>query len=251
MTLKDIIIAGKLTVSEGGGGGGASADALVLKQWPSGPISFSSATNITSENGLRSNDNITAVKGDSIATIGPNSFRYCRGIENIELSNCTRIGQSSVNSQDSYSFGNCEKLKSVKLPKITNINGAYNFSYCGKSDNKAVIILPLISELGMRTFRYSHFSAVDLGPNLTQIKDDVFHDGSYDVVILRSSSVVPASQASAIDKLTTAAGCTIYVPSALISAYQSASIWSDATRTYAAIEGSQYENAYADGTPIA
>lgn len=250
MTLKDILIAGKITISEGGGGGGASADALVLKQWPSGPITFSSATDITNENGFRNNDNITAVTGDSILTIGPNSFRYCRGIETIELSNCTRIGQSSANSQDSNSFDNCQNLKLVKLPKITNINGAYNFASCGKSDNKAVIVLPLISELGMRTFRSSHCSAVDLGPNLTQIKDDVFYGGSYDVVILRSSSVVPASKASAIEKLTTAGGCTIYVPSALISAYQSASIWADDTRTYAAIEGSQYETHYADGTAI-
>ena len=47
---------------------------------------------------------------------------------------------------------------------------------------------------------------------------------------------------------------TVYVPSALISTYQSATNWSgyvnDGTVTFAAIEGSIYETQYADGTPI-
>lgn len=50
------------------------------------------------------------------------------------------------------------------------------------------------------------------------------------------------------------AGGTIYVPSALISAYQAATNWSTVngygTITWAAIEGSIYETQYADGTPI-
>lgn len=48
---------------------------------------------------------------------------------------------------------------------------------------------------------------------------------------------------------------TLYVPSALISSYQSASNWATilarAGKNIAAIEGSIYETQYADGTPIA
>ena len=50
------------------------------------------------------------------------------------------------------------------------------------------------------------------------------------------------------------AGGTLYVPSSLISSYQSASNWSTilgyANNSIVAIEGSQYENYYADGTPV-
>lgn len=51
------------------------------------------------------------------------------------------------------------------------------------------------------------------------------------------------------------AGGEIYVPSALIDTYKAAAQWSIldgyGTVTWKAIEGSIYENAYADGTPIA
>lgn len=47
---------------------------------------------------------------------------------------------------------------------------------------------------------------------------------------------------------------TVYVPSGLISGYQSATNWStlysNGTCTFVAIEGSIYETQYADGTPI-
>ena len=50
------------------------------------------------------------------------------------------------------------------------------------------------------------------------------------------------------------AGGTLYVPSALVSEYQAATNWSTilgySTNSIAAIEGSEYENAYADGTSI-
>lgn len=49
-------------------------------------------------------------------------------------------------------------------------------------------------------------------------------------------------------------GGTLYVPQALISSYQSATNWSTilgyANNSIQAIEGSQYENYYADGTPM-
>ena len=49
-------------------------------------------------------------------------------------------------------------------------------------------------------------------------------------------------------------GGTLYVPSALVSTYQSATNWSTllgyANNNIQAIEGSIYETQYADGTPI-
>lgn len=88
--------------------------------------------------------------------------------------------------------------------------------------------------------------------------DAVFRDCTLlDTIIIRNGTVPTLSSTGAFTNTPFAsgkAGGTIYVPSALINSYKAASNWSTVngwgTVTWAAIEGSQYENAYADGTPI-
>ena len=84
-----------------------------------------------------------------------------------------------------------------------------------------------------------------------------YNDSVLNVIILRASSVVTLASQNALNNTPFASGGsggTLYVPSALISSYQSATNWSTilgyATNSIQAIEGSQYENYYADGTPI-
>ena len=78
-----------------------------------------------------------------------------------------------------------------------------------------------------------------------------------DTVILRKSSVVSLDNINAFTGAFASggAGGTLYVPSSLISSYQSANNWSTilgyADNQIKAIEGSIYETQYADGTPIA
>lgn len=84
-------------------------------------------------------------------------------------------------------------------------------------------------------------------------------------VILRHSTVITVNNANLVTGTPFAngnSGGTIYIPKALYdhlgdgtsSDYKSATNWSTidgyGTITWAAIEGSQYETAYADGTPI-
>ena len=232
----------------------ATPDQLNARTWPSGEIEFLSATNIGGNtNGFYYNTAITKITSSTITTINPSSFRGCSQLTEIDLPNCTRVGQTSANTQDAYAFGNCSKLTKFNLPKLTNINGAYNFANCGTASNKACIVLPSIVELGTNTFRSGNFSAVDIGPSINSngIRANTFYAGVYDVVILRKTDgVVTAADANSILKLTTENNCTIYVPSALISTYEATSPWSSATRTYVAIEGSIYETKYADGTAI-
>lgn len=215
-------------------------------------LMFSSLTELRARSPFYYNSKVTKLSSNTITWVDVNAFRGCGNLEEIDLPNCTKIGQNSLTSSDAYTFDNCPKLVKFNLPKVTNINGAYNFAHCGTSSDKALIVLPKVVELGFRTFRDGYFSAVDIGPDLgvNGIRDDTFYNGQYDVVILRKSSVVTASNANAIRKLTTANGCTIFVPQALIASYQAAQYWSSDTRTYAAIEGSLFENYYADGTPI-
>ena len=76
-------------------------------------------------------------------------------------------------------------------------------------------------------------------------------------MILRRSSAVSLNNVGAFTGTpfdSGGVGGEIYVPSSLISTYQSATNWSTidgyGTITWKAIEGSQYENYYADGTTI-
>ena len=88
--------------------------------------------------------------------------------------------------------------------------------------------------------------------------DAVFRDCTLlDTIIIRNSEVPTLSSTGAFTNTPFAsgkAGGTIYVPSALINSYKAASNWSTVngygTITWAALENSQYANAYADGTPI-
>lgn len=79
----------------------------------------------------------------------------------------------------------------------------------------------------------------------------------FTTLILRKSSVVALPNLNCFNMTPFAddgTGGVLYVPQSLISSYQSAANWSTilgyANNQILAIEGSQYENYYADGTPI-
>lgn len=101
-------------------------------------------------------------------------------------------------------------------------------------------------------------TTVDLG-SCASIDDMGFQgDSNLTTIILRRTtgicSLVSGRVFLSTRFVSGGAGGTVYVPSALISTYQSASNWSTidgyGTITWTAIEGSQYENYYADGTVI-
>lgn len=80
---------------------------------------------------------------------------------------------------------------------------------------------------------------------------------SLTTVILRRSSSIVSVASNSFNNTPFASGGTggtLYVPQSLISSYQSANNWSTIlgyeNNSIVAIEGSQYETQYADGTPI-
>ena len=88
--------------------------------------------------------------------------------------------------------------------------------------------------------------------------NEFLNASSLETLILRkTSAIVTLNNINALNGTPFASGKsggTLYVPQALISSYQSATNWSTilgyANNSIQAIEGSQYENYYADGTPI-
>lgn len=85
-----------------------------------------------------------------------------------------------------------------------------------------------------------------------------FSNTKLDTLILRKTgSIIPLGNTNAFLNTPFASGGsggTVYAPSALLEIYKTATNWSTVygygTATFVAIEGSQYENYYADGTPI-
>ena len=163
---------------------------------------------------------------------GSQAFKYCSNLATVKLYNLT-IGYYNYTNISGSMFENCTSLTTVALPKLTRIGGTF-MKGC------------------------TSLTAVDFGALDTIDGQNHFQNCSaMNVLIIRSSSVPALGNINTFANTPFAlgkAGGTLYVPSSLISSYQSASNWSTilgyATNSIQAIEGSQYENYYADGTPI-
>lgn len=167
----------------------------------------------------------------SVTKMGEGVFRNCQAVTLISAVNCIQI----VN----YLINGCNNLLTVALPKVNELrNNALEKSTSIKT----------IDILGGK------------------INGNAFNgDTSLDTLIIRAASVSNLVNVSAFNNTPFASGGsggTIYIPKALYdhlgdgssSDYRNQTNWGAVynygTITFAKIEGSIYENAYADGTPI-
>lgn len=188
---------------------------------------------------------ITGVSGEDVLTINESAFDWCDNLETVSFPKLTTVISN-------YAFRCVNALRVAHFPLLTSATGNGLFYQVNFSSNNKIltVVLPSIESLGSTAFRQGKFVAVDLGPKLSRLNSDTFYAGAYDAVILRnSSSVVSAATADTIGGLR-----DVWVPQALIAGYEAATNWSTRISggyiTLHAIEGSQYENIYADGTPI-
>lgn len=216
----------------------------------------------------------TVILPNSAITIGNNAFQNCAALENIDFSNVAIIQYTAFRNANASgctfnpttvndsSFRDTKNFNVGFFPRLTTINGTYGFAGCfsgSKGCTITAVVFPVLSTIASNySLSYSHnIAAMDIG-NLTTIQQFTFRDNSVmSTLILRKSSVTTLSNINAFLDTPFASGGTggtIYVPSALIDSYKSATNWSTlngyGTVTWAAIEGSQYENYYADGTAI-
>lgn len=228
-----------VNVSGGGGGGDQSIEAKIIMQTLSGSY----------ENSL-------------VTVVGISSLRNNSGLTSISLPNCTQFKDSALRA--------CTGLTTLFFPKASNCgqNGNnYIFSGC---TSLVTVVLPAVSGTGNLPLAFSGdtaLKAVDLGDNSGGITNKSFSDcTSFDTLILRSSSSVWALGNTNVFTNTKFAsggsGGTIYIPKSMHDHlgdgtsldYKAATNWSTingyGTITWAKIEGSQYENYYADGTAI-
>ena len=257
---KDVEIFG-VTGSYEGGGGGITVDDIAQNIEPSGAVVLSNNVTQIAQRAFV-NKPITSISGNEITEIKNEAFNYCTNLTTVSFPNCTDLGDVGSTIQNRYLFNGCTKLQNFNLRAVQRLNGGYQFAGIGSSNYPAIVVLPNISGVlasGGSVFRASYFAAVDFGGGITKIPNDTFYQGTFQVVILRKNdAIVIANNKDSISRLTTAAGSTIYIPKVLYDHlgdgtaldYQAATNWSQAARTFAQIEGSQYENYYADGTAI-
>jgi hypothetical protein len=150
-----------------------------------------------------------------------------------------------VRTYDYFCTG-CLRLENVNLPKANYI-GSYSFENCTS--------LKYISQPSAATVYASSFTGatklktVDIGVTTNFSRTKAFNGcSSFDTLILRGSEVSTLSNITNFDGgafASGASGGTIYVPSALIESYKTATNWSvlyEAGRcNFVAIEGSEYE----------
>ena len=189
---------------------------------------------------------VTSVSDSTITKLHHSVFRGCNQLASVDFPNVTTLG--------SYDFYNCTSLTSVNLPKASNEVGN-SFYGCTALQT---IVLPSMLRTGTSFAQgCTHLLTVDFGV-AERFAGNTFNGCSrLTTMILRKSSVLNLSSTNVLTGTPFASGGsggTIYVPSSLISSYKTASNWSTfegyGTITWKAIENSQYENYYADGTPI-
>lgn len=222
-----------------GGAGGISIDDIAQNIEPSGAITLGSGVTTIGANAFR-NKPITSISSDYVTTLGGGFITGSR---------CVTASFPNVTAVASNMFESCAYLENVYLPNATfeNISSNYCFRYCQKLKNTD---FSNAQKIGTACFLQGYeLEKLDF-PKVTYIYGQAFQDcRKLQTLILRSNSVVTLSNINAFQN-TPMRGYnsltgTIYVPSALISSYQTASNWSTLYSggycTFAAIEGSQYE----------
>jgi hypothetical protein len=211
------------------GGGGATVDDLVAGTWPSGDITIAvSAERHAPFYGVSGIRKVTmTVSG--IVSFGVNFFRESGITEFVGLA-LTELKASSF-------FYGCASLAKITIPKVTYFESGMCYN-CGNL---------LVADIGG--------GVINRGNIFTGCK-------KLQTIIIRGSSVCSLGNVSNLSQTPfypnsgtgiTGTG-TLYVPSSLVASYKTASNWSTlfnaGTMAVQSIEGSIYENAYADGTPI-
>lgn len=200
---------------------------------------------------------ITEVDDDTITKVGNSAFANCSSLTSISLPavteiatdafhnciNLTSVSLPSVTKVATNAFNTCKSLINIDLPLTTSI-GSYAFQYCSNLTN---INSPLVKSIDSGCFYYcTSLTSVNL-PLITKINgQNVFsYCSSLTSLIIRTADQICSLYNYSSFNNTPIANGTgyIYVPSALIESYKTASNWSKYAAQFRALE-----NYTVDGT---
>ena len=239
----------------GGGGGGAgwTNDGIATATEPNGNIVLGPNVTEIKANAFAGKP-ITRISGANVTKIGAFAFADCQELTQITKDDFPNVTQISGDAAYAFIRG-CSKLQLIHFPKLTTIpTGQWpsGTGAIGSSTIKPILVLPKVTKFPNFRSYTTRFAAIDLGPDITTTEisgTEYFYEGYVDILIIRKSdAIVAAGNSNAIRRISSTT--KIFVPQALVSSYETASNWSAKGSIFYAIEGSQYEHYYADGTPI-
>ena len=180
----------------------------------------------------------SAIIGDCITSIGDRVFGNCYNLTSITIPN-------SVTSIGTYAFALCTSLPSVTIPDSVTSIGSYGFNYCTNltsvslSKNLTSIIDALffqcfslrsldvpdsVTNIGANAFyQCSGLTSIDIPSGVTTIGNGAFYKCSSLSSMTINATTPPTL---GLDAFTDTHNCPIYVPSASVNAYKTATNWS-------------------------
>lgn len=241
-------------IGDEGGDGGYTADEIANLAAPSGEIVLESATKI-GDYSFRGRTKIVSVNSDTVTYLGQYSFQNCTNLVAVHLPKVTNNSVSST-------FAGCTKLEKIGANDLKLIDTLAQGMFTGCSSLE-VIVMPKVRAVAYQcTHNCGNLQVVDIGKTAASAGTGIIANAfgtcaKLNTLILRRSTVIALANVNAFSVTafkSGGTGGTLYVPQSLLSSYQSASGWSTllgyANNQILPIEGSIYENTYADGTPI-
>ena len=206
-----------------------TTDTIVASNFDTEIESIESGGDTSIEDGLITRT-LTEYSNNRVTEVGEYAFYHSTTLQSIDLPNVTSI--------NGYTFQNCTSLQSIDLSKIININGDGIFDGC--SSLKYINLQSCKSIKGHNIFyNCTSLQSIDF-PSLTAINSgttDIFKNTSLTAIILRSETMCTLNSAYAFRDSPIANGTGyIYVPSALIDSYKTATNWSTYANQFRAIE---------------
>lgn len=161
------------------------------------------------------------------------------------MNKLTKVSFPKVTKLVNSAFRNCSSLSEIDFPKLATISGESCFDSCVLTS----VVLPSLTSCGGVCFRNNPLVIADFSvlPNMPY---RLFQNcSSLTALVLRNTNAlctlsnVNVFQGTPFESGGT--GGTVYVPSALIESYKTATNWSTlyaaGTCNFVAIEGSEYE----------
>lgn len=137
--------------------------------------------------------NITNINiPNGVTSIGAHTFEECSGLTSVTIGN-------SVTSIGDNAFKSCSSLASINVPDSVTSIGAYAFQYC------------------------ENLTSIDIPSGITSIRSGAFATCSRLTSVTVLAATPPTLGSSVFNNTN---NCTIYVPSASVETYKTASGWS-------------------------
>lgn len=211
-----------VNVAGSGSGGGITADQIAT-----GAIegNLSISANNVNPYAFYGNGKITEVSAPNATSLGNYAFYNCGGLTSVYFPNATSVGE--------YAFQSCGIVE-VEFPSLLTIpNGC--FRYSGKIKKGT---FPNVTSVGENAFRAdSSLQQLDFSVCATIYQLAFISCTNLNVIIFRSPTVITLKSSNAFSSTPIASGTGyVYVPSALVDSYKTATNWSTYANQFRAIE---------------